>query len=39
MSSLEIYLLMCLVDPGINLIEIFQIKEYYDAKALPWTKR
>ena len=39
MSSLAIYLLMCLVDPGINLIEIFQLKEYYDAKALPWTKR
>ena len=38
MSSLATYLLMCLVDPGINLIEIFQLKEYYDAKVIPWTK-
>ena len=39
MSSLATYLFVCLVDAGINLIEIFQLKEYYDAKVLPWTKR
>lgn len=39
MSSLATYLLMYLVDPGINLIEIFQLKEYYDAKVTPWTMR